>query len=102
VALFFDVDWFEARLRERGLSPAALAAGAGMSEAELALAFKDQRELKAAEVKAFAEMLGASAGEIAERAGVATPNPDADALPDRLARLEARVAALEAALRRRD
>ena len=101
MALFFDVEWFEARLRERGLDTAALAAGAGMSEAELALAFKDQRELSAREVGALAELLGASPAEVAERAGVSTPRPGDDGLEARLARIEARIAALEAALRRR-
>jgi transcriptional regulator with XRE-family HTH domain len=100
MALFFDVAWFEARLDGRGLSRAALAAGAGMNEADLALLFKDQRELSAAEVTAFAELLGASPAEIAEHAGVSTPVPDAAPADDRLARIEARLAAVEAALAR--
>jgi hypothetical protein len=99
VALFFDVAWFETQLDERGLSRATLAAGAGMSEADLALVFKDQRELSAAEVTAFAELLGASPAEIAEHAGVSTPVPHT-AEDDRLARIEARLAAVEAALAR--
>jgi hypothetical protein len=100
MALFFDVAWFEAQLDERGLGRAALAAGAGMSEAELVLVFKDQRELSAAEVTAFAELLGATPAEIAERAGVSTPVPGADATESRLARIEARLTAIEAALAR--
>jgi hypothetical protein len=100
VALFFDVAWFEARLAERGLGRAALAAGAGISEADLGLVFKDQRELSAAEVTAFAELLGAAPAEVAEHAGVSTPVPGADALGARLARIEARLAAVEAALAR--
>ena len=100
MALFFDVDWFEARLRDRGLTRAALAAGAGMNEAELALAFKDQRELSAAEVGAWAEMLGVAPTEVAERAGVSTPAPMADPLATRLTAIEARLAAIEAALKR--
>jgi transcriptional regulator with XRE-family HTH domain len=100
MALFFDAAWFEARLAERGLPRAALAAGAGMGEAELALVFKDQRELSAAEVTAFAELLGATPAEIAEHAGVSTPVPGADAAETRLARIEARLAAVEAALAR--
>jgi hypothetical protein len=100
VALFFDVAWFETQLGERGLSRAALAAGAGMNEADLALVFKDQRELSAAEVTAFAELLGAAPVEIAEHAGVSTPVPGADAANDRLARIEARLSAVEAALAR--
>jgi hypothetical protein len=101
MALFFDSDWFEAKLAERGLAAAALAAGAGMSEADLALVRKDQRELSAGEVVAFAELLGVSAREVAERAGVSTRVPGANALDDRLARIEARLAAIEAALARR-
>ena len=100
MALFFDVAWFDAQLGERGLSRAALAAGTGMAEAELALVFKDQRELSAAEVTAFAELLGATPAEIAEHAGVSTPVPRAEAPDDRLARIEARLAAVEAALAR--
>ncbi|HXQ45846.1 MAG TPA: DNA-binding protein [Caulobacteraceae bacterium] len=101
MALFFDADWFQAKLAERGLEPAALAAGAGMSAADLALAFKDQRELSAAEVRAFAELLGVSPREIAEHAGISTPVPGADALDVRLARIEARLAAIEAGLGRK-
>jgi transcriptional regulator with XRE-family HTH domain len=101
MALFFDSAWFEARLAERGLTPAALAAAAGMSEVELALVFKDQRELSAGDVAAFAELIGASPSEVAEHAGVSTPLPGANALEVRFARIEARLAAIEAELRRR-
>jgi hypothetical protein len=100
VALFFDVAWFETQLEDRGLSRAALAAGAGMGEADLALVFKDQRELSTAEVTAFAELLGAAPAEIAEHAGVSTPVPRAEGVDDRLSRIEARLAAVEAALAR--
>jgi len=100
MALFFDRDWYEARLAERGLDRAALAAVAGLEAHALDLAFKDQRELKRPELTAFAELLGVTVAEAAARAGVrlapaAMPDPD-----DRLARLEARVAALEARLAR--
>jgi hypothetical protein len=94
MALFFDVQWFDARLAERGLTRAALAAAGSMSEADLVLVFKDQRELSAAEVAAFAEMLGVGAGEVADRAGVSTPGPGVD----RLARIEARLERIEALL----
>ena len=76
MALFFDAEWFNARLAERLLSPEALAAASGMDLADLALVFKDQRELSAAEVAVFAEMLGATPGEIALHAGVSTPIPN--------------------------
>ncbi|MBX3479707.1 MAG: helix-turn-helix transcriptional regulator [Caulobacter sp.] len=97
MALFFDAPWFDDRLAERGLDRAVLAAAAGLSEEALALVFKDQRELSAAEVAAFAEILGVPAAEAAHRAGVSTPVPGADPL-SRIAALERRVAALEAVL----
>jgi hypothetical protein len=99
MALFFDAEWFDARLAERGLSRRVMAAAAGMAEADLALAFKDQRELSAGEVAAFAELLGVAPAEIATRAGVSTPVPGEDAAA-RIAALERRVAALEAEVAR--
>src|SRR4051812_26195673 len=100
MALFFDAQWFDARLDERGLSRGVLAAAASMSEADLALVFKDQRELSAAEVAVFAELLGVSAQEVAERAGISTPVPGRDDADGRIAALERRVAMLEAELAR--
>ena len=98
MALFFDADWFDARLAERGLLRTVMAAAAGLSEADLALVFKDQRELSAGEVAIFAELLGVPASEVASRAGTSTPVPgQADA---RIAALERRVAALEAEVAR--
>ena len=100
MALFFDAAWFDARLGERGLSRDVMAAAAGLSADELALAFKDQREISAREVAVFAELLGVTAAEVARHAGVSTPAPvavDADA---RIAALERRVAALEAEVAR--
>src|SRR5258705_488323 len=75
MALFFDPEWFDARLGERGLSRGVMAAAAGLSAADLALAFKDQRELSAGEVAAFAELLGVEASEVAARAGLSPPVP---------------------------
>lgn len=95
MALFFDRPWFEARMADRGLSPAVLAVAAGLSDAELVLVFKDQRELSAPEVEVFAELLGVSPAEIARQAGVSTPVPGQDPM-SRIAALERRVAALEA------
>jgi uncharacterized protein YceH (UPF0502 family) len=101
MALFFDAEWFDARLAERGLSRGVMAAAAGLSEADLALAFKDQRELSAAEVAHFAELLGVDAREVAERAGVSTPVPRSNGNDEaRIVALERRVAALEAEVAR--
>ena len=101
MALFFDAHWFDARLGARGFSRAVLASAAGLSEAELALAFKDQREISAREVAAFAALLGVSPDEVARRAGVSTPKPgDGGDAAARIAALERRVAALEAEIER--
>ena len=101
MALFFDAEWFDARLGERGLSRDVLAAGAELSAEELALVFKDQRELSAGQVAIFAELLGVPAAEVASRAGVSTPRPG-PASPEeaRIAALERRVAMLEAEVAR--
>lgn len=99
MALFFDQDWFTAQLAERGLSRTVLAAVAGMTEAELALVWKDQRELSVKEVAAFAELLGVSGAEVANRAGVSTPTPGGDP-GARIAALEREVADLKARLER--
>jgi uncharacterized protein YceH (UPF0502 family) len=97
MALFFDAAWFDARLAERGLSREAMAAVAGLSAADLALVFKDQREISAREVAVFAELLGVEAAEAATRAGVSTPIPgEMGGAEARIAALERRVAALEA------
>ncbi|WP_425994362.1 DNA-binding protein [Caulobacter sp. DWR1-3-2b1] len=98
MALFFDRDWYEGRLAERGLSRAVLAAVAHMDEASLDLAFKDQRELSWNELAAFAELLGVTAAEAALRAGVRPPPDPLDGQAKRIAMLEARVATLEARL----
>jgi uncharacterized protein YceH (UPF0502 family) len=101
VALFFDAEWFDARLAERGLSRDVMAAAAGLSTADLALVFKDQREISAREVAVFAELLGVSPAEVAQSAGISTPTPGRIGDPAaRIEALETRVAALEAEVAR--
>jgi hypothetical protein len=95
MALFFDAPWYDERLAERGLTRSVLAAATSLTEAELALAFKDQRELSMREVSVFAELLGVPIAEAASRAGMRPP-PLSDA--ERIAALETRVAVLEAEL----
>lgn len=99
--LFFDAPWFDDRLQARGLNRADLAVVAEMDDAELALAFKDQMELSAGQVAAFAELLGASAAEVADHAGISTPVPlERSTMVDRIIALERRVASLEAEIAR--
>lgn len=101
MALFFDAPWFDRKLEERGLSRAVMAAAACLSEADLALVFKDQREVSAGQVSALAELLGVSVAEVANRAGVSTPIPDTgSAIDRRIAALERRVEVLEAEIAR--
>ncbi len=101
MALFFDAAWFDARLRDRGISREVLAVGAGLSATELALVFKDQRELSTEEVAVFAELLGVEPREVAAHSGVSTPVPNWDSPTGaRISALEARVTALEAEIAR--
>lgn len=96
MALFFDHAWYDARLAQRGLGRDALAAAAGLTLAQLDLVFKDQREIDAAQLSVFAEILGVSRQEAAARAGVGAHAAAVDPTEQRIAALEARVAALEA------
>jgi hypothetical protein len=75
MALFFDSAWFDARLRDAGLSHATVAAALGLSEIERAELWKDQRELRAGDVRVLSALLGVPAAEIASRAGISTPVP---------------------------
>ncbi|HTQ13843.1 MAG TPA: hypothetical protein VMH86_08200 [Rhizomicrobium sp.] len=102
MALFFDTAWFEARLAAAGLSRALAATALGLSEAELAEVWKDQRELSARDVAMLASLLGATPEEVAVHAGVSTPVPGPSGeLADmraRLARVEQALAELRAAV----
>lgn len=98
MALFFDQQWFDAKLQERGLNKAALAVLLRISAVEVDDMWKDQREISAREVSLLAELLGVSVQEIAKYGGAATPVPGAAGeMGEVLARLDAlnaRVAAL--------
>jgi transcriptional regulator with XRE-family HTH domain len=70
MALFFDRDWFDAALARSHLARADLARALGLSDAEIAEVWKDQRELSAGQVATMAALLAVSAEEIARHAGV--------------------------------
>jgi transcriptional regulator with XRE-family HTH domain len=93
MALFFDSAWFDAQLARAGLKRADVAAALGLNDSALAELWKDQREVRAEDVRVLAALLGVTREEVASRAGVSTPLPDDDK-PD----LEARVARVEATL----
>ena len=101
MALFFDSAWFDARLAQAGLKKSDVATALGLTEAQLHELWKDQRELKANDVRVLAALLGATPTEIASRAGISTPVPkdtpfDPNALDARLARIEAELAEIRA------
>jgi len=100
MALFFDKEWFDAKLAALGLSRAHVAAALALREAQVAEFWKDQRELSARDVAALASLLKVSTQEIATRAGVSTPLPtaapdDLESIGEAISRLDARLERLE-------
>lgn len=99
MALFFDADWFDAKLQARETTRQELADHLGITLDELGELWKDQRELKSHEVLAIARFLGCPAQEIADRAGVSTPVPhvpvDAAETAAKLEELNGRLIRLE-------
>lgn len=94
MALFFDAAWFDAQLERLHLSRDNLAAMLGLDAAGVAELFKDQRELKAADVSIIAALFNVAPAEVANRAGISTPVPKRAGTPE----LDARLAAIEAKL----
>jgi hypothetical protein len=95
VALFFDKTWFDSTIASRGLSRADLAGAVGASQDDLVAMFKDQMEVPASHVAAWAALLGESEAEIAGRCGISTKAPEPIADATRIAMLEERIASLE-------
>lgn len=71
MGIFFDQDWFDARLKAAGLTRGSMAQAAGMTMDEIEMVFSDRRELGAGEVRAIARVLSADPREIASRSGLA-------------------------------
>ena len=88
MGLFFDQDWFDARLSAKGLKRSALAQATGMTIDEVEMVFRDQRELEGREVQAIARMLSVEPREVANRSGASEPldsdGPFASAAPMRM------------------
>ncbi len=83
MALFFDQAWFDARLKELGATRDDVAQLLKLSQGQVAELWKDQRELRGAEVQALAAYLKTAVAEVASRAGVSTPTPSEPAAIDR-------------------
>jgi transcriptional regulator with XRE-family HTH domain len=102
MALFFDTDWFDTRLQEFGLKQADISAALGLTPEQVNDLWKDQRELRVADVRALSKLLRASVEEIATRAGVSTPVPTLEndealaKVNERLDRLERMLAEIKA------
>jgi hypothetical protein len=97
MALFFDSQWFDARLAASGLDRAAIAAALGLNAEQVAEVWKDQRELSAGDVRMLSMLLSVSPEEVASRAGVSTPVPK-DAPPQDLAEIGERLVRVERVL----
>ncbi|HEY2070287.1 MAG TPA: helix-turn-helix transcriptional regulator [Rhizomicrobium sp.] len=104
MALFFDAEWFEARLAAAGLTRAVMAQALGLSEQQIAEVWKDQREISAREVSTMAALLGVSPEDVAKHAGISTPVPkpasELDDIRARLDRIEQTLAELKASAKR--
>jgi len=98
MALFFDAEWFDARLKAAGLPREALAAALGLTAEEISDLWKDQREVSAEDVRLIASLIGAGADDVARHAGISTPAPKPPCVDERLSRIEAELAAVKAEL----
>lgn len=103
MALFFDQAWFDAQLKTLGATRDDIARLLKVSAEQVAELWKDQRELRAAEVLALAKFLGVPPAEVANRAGVSTPTPNEagdvsarlDEMNERLTRIERMIVELK-------
>jgi hypothetical protein len=95
MSLFFDADWFDAKLGERGLDRTALAVAAGLDRTELHRIFTNERAPSAEELTSFATVLGADLVEVTLRSGVATRADPAAGAEDRIESIEARLDAID-------
>ncbi|MFT3727489.1 MAG: helix-turn-helix transcriptional regulator [Terricaulis sp.] len=94
MSLFFDGEWFDARLAERGLDRGALAECAGLERGELHRLFINERSATTAELNAFAKLLGVDLLEVTLRSGISERAPAAEG--DASARIESIEARLNA------
>ena len=98
MSLFFDANWFDARLAERWLDRNALAACAGIDGGELERLFTNERAPTGQELQAFARLLSADIVEVTLRAGLAAraAAPESETTATRIEDIEARLDAVDA------
>ena len=95
MALFFEADWFDARLGERGLDRGALAECAGLERSELHRLFTNERSATTDELNAFAKLLGVDLLEVTLRSGVAERSAAEGDASARIESIEARLNAID-------
>jgi transcriptional regulator with XRE-family HTH domain len=96
MSLFFDADWFDAKLAERGLDRAALAIAAGLERTELHRIFTNERAPTADELETFARVVNADLVEVTLKSGIAQRAADPAAeTGDRIESIEARLNAID-------
>jgi transcriptional regulator with XRE-family HTH domain len=96
MALFFDANWFDARLEARGIDRIGLAVAAGIERGELHRVFSNERAPTAEELAELARVLETDILEVTIRAGVAVRESAPDAgHGDRIESIEARLDAID-------
>jgi hypothetical protein len=96
MALFFDQAWFDAQLKAAGATRDDVAKLLKLTQDQVTELWKDQRELRAAEVATFARLFQVGAAEVAKRAGISTPVPDeSGTVEQRLSEMNERLTRIE-------
>lgn len=96
MSLFFDGEWFDARLHELGLDRGALAHCAGLERAQLHRLFTNERSATMDELNAFAQLLGVDLLQVALRSGVSERTAPGGDASSRIESIEARLNAIDA------
>lgn len=95
MSLFFDANWFDAKLAEKGLDRTALAEAALLERGELHRLLTNERAATAAELDAFARLLNADIVEVTLRSGVAARDAQPGDASARIESIEARLDAID-------
>jgi len=105
MALFFDQEWFDRQLENRGLTRDDVARSLRLVRDEVDEIWKDQREISSNEVTMLARLLNAPAAEVVTRAGISTPVPqpahdqvDSSAVMKKLDEMDERLRRMERAI----